>query len=407
MKDFDIDLKSDRISVLEEILLTSENENEKLEVINQLVRKKDDRAQLAILKALKDKSWRVREKSINSVRPSSIPGDTLISYLVNLIDDEFAKIREKAIQLLKEMAKKELLPYFLTKLNDESDLVRSIAIQAIGEIGYKEKFESFITQFHSETSMQIKHSLLEAIARIGDETTIDFLIEVLHNERENVELRSEAALALAKSGSSKAFTSIISILNNEIVENTEIAESGVITGFISFPPTKLKIGLIQSLAFINEERTVNFLIDLIREFQKESLLFPSIKNLPNLRGLEQMGDPARIILVIIRVLGLLGNKKVIPILLKSLNSVYDAVRLQSIAALFLFNNDSVNERLLSILTDKNEDSQFKMMMLAIMEQTDEEGLINLRNKSGNILPKRGWEIYKGRLAKNFGLSKRI
>ncbi|GAG76984.1 unnamed protein product, partial [marine sediment metagenome] len=171
MKHSDNDLNSDRISVLERVLLTSEHENEKLEAINQLVRKKDVRAQLAILKALKDKSWRVREKSINSIRPSSIPSETLTSYLVSLIDDEFPKVREKAIQLLKGMGKKELLPYFLTKLNDESELVRSTAIQAIGEIDYEEMLESFITQFRSETSTQIKHSLLQAITRIGDETT--------------------------------------------------------------------------------------------------------------------------------------------------------------------------------------------------------------------------------------------
>ena len=105
MKHFDNELKSDRISVLEDILLTSESENEKLEAINQLIRKSDDRAQLAILRALKDKSCHVREKAIVNVRPSGIPDEILTSCLVNLIDDEFPKIREKAIQLLKEMAR--------------------------------------------------------------------------------------------------------------------------------------------------------------------------------------------------------------------------------------------------------------------------------------------------------------
>ncbi|MBA7571186.1 hypothetical protein ES708_12944 [subsurface metagenome] len=94
MKHFDNELKSDRISVLEDILLTSESENEKLEAINQLIRKSDDRAQLAILKALEDKSWRVREKAIKNVRPSSIPDEIFTPCLVNLIDDEFPKITE-------------------------------------------------------------------------------------------------------------------------------------------------------------------------------------------------------------------------------------------------------------------------------------------------------------------------
>ena len=105
MKRFDKELNSDRISVLEGILLTSEIEDEKLEAVNQLIRKSDDRAQLAIMKALEDMSQRVREKAIQSVKASSIPEELFAPSLVKLLDDEFPKIREKAIQLLKEIAK--------------------------------------------------------------------------------------------------------------------------------------------------------------------------------------------------------------------------------------------------------------------------------------------------------------
>lgn len=398
----DIDLKSDRISILEKILLTSENENEKLEAINQLSRKSDNRAQIAILKALKDKSGSVRENAVNNLKPSSIPGETLIPYLLDLIDDEFPQIREKAIQLLKEMAREELLPYFLHKLNDESDLVRSIAIQAIGELDHKVLLESFIKQYQTETSFRIKRSLLQAISKIGEKTTIDFLIKILQNEREATELRYQAALALAKSGSPKAFPSITSVINKDI---TKISMS---TGFVSFPSSKLRIRLIESLAFINEERTVDFLIELCKlEFESKILSFPTLKDLQFIGGLEKLSDPARFILVIIRILGRLGNEKAIPFLFNCLNSVYDAVRLQCVAALFLFNNDSVNERLLLILADKSEERQFKMMMIAIMEHTDEEGLINLKNKSGKIIPNRGWETYRSTLARTFGLMKLI
>jgi hypothetical protein len=41
MKRFDKEFNSDRISVLEDILLTSESEDEKLEAINQLIRKSE------------------------------------------------------------------------------------------------------------------------------------------------------------------------------------------------------------------------------------------------------------------------------------------------------------------------------------------------------------------------------
>ena len=357
MKHFDNDLKSDRISVLEHILLTSESENEKLEAINQLTRKSDERAQLAILKALEDKSQYVREKAIQSVKSSIIPEEILAPSLVKLLDDEFPKIREKAIQLLKEMAREEFLPYFLNKLNDESDFVRATAIQAIGEIGHRGGFESLIKQFHSETSPLTKCSLLQNIARIRGETTIDFLITILRKESEMVEVRSEAALALVKSSSSKAFISISSLLNSETSLN-------------------LKLGLIQPLAFINEERTVDFLIELSKlEFQKENVSFPILS--PWSDEFKDLKDSAKIILTIIKTLGILGHKKAIPYLINTLNSAYNLIRLQSVAALFQFNDASLNERLISILRDKNEDLEFKEIMFAVMNKTNKESLTNL------------------------------
>ena len=360
MKEFDINFKSDRISVLEHVLLTSENENEKLEAINQLIRKSDDRAQLAILKALEDSFQRVREKAIQSIKLSSIPDEIFVPSLVKLLDDEFPKIREKAIQLLKEMAKEEFLPYFQNKLNDESDLVRAIAIQAIGKIGHRGGFESLITQFHSETSPLTKRSLLQNIARIGGETTINFLITILRNTNEMTEVRSEAALALAKSGSSKALNSITSVLN-------------------SAPSSYLKLRLIQPLAFIHEEKTVDFLIELFTdEFQKRNFQISSVKLLdPWNYEFKVLDDSAKIISTVIKTLGILGHKKAIPFLLNTLNSVYNLIRIQSVAALFQFNDVSINERLISIVSDKNEGHRFKEMMLAVMNKINKESLTNL------------------------------
>lgn len=361
MKEIDINFKSDRISVLERVLQTSENENEKLEAINQLKKKGDNRAQLLILKALEDRSWRVREKALNSIKLTSIPDETLVKYLVPLIDEEFPKVREKVIQLLKEMAKEELLPYFLNELNNESDLVRSTAIQAIGEIGYEKILESFIKQFQSETSELVKRSLLQAISSIGDETTINFLIKVLGNEHEIVELRTEAALTLAKSGSSNAFTLISSVLNTVTSIN-------------------LKVGLIHSLAFIYNEKTVDFLIELSKnEFQKENFHLSTKRPPVDLWYYEfrELTNSAKIILTVIKTLGILGHKKAIPYLLNKLNSVYNLIRLQSVAALYRFNDSSTNERLVLILKDKNEDRPFQEIMLVMMKKINKEKLKSL------------------------------
>ena len=180
------------------------------------------------------------------------------------------------------------------------------------------------------------------------------------NEHEIVELRSEAALTLAKSSSSNVFTLISSILNATTSIN-------------------LKVGLISSLAFIYDEKTVDFLIELSKnEFQKENFQLSKIK-LVNLWDYEfrDLTNSAKIILTVIKTLGMLGHKKAIPYLLNTLNSVYNLIRLQSVAALCRFNDSSINERLISILREKNEDRTFKEIMMSVMDEINREGLKNL------------------------------
>jgi len=48
-----------------------------------------------------------------------------------------------------------------------------------------------------------------------------------------------------------------------------------------------------------------------------------------------------------------------------------------VAALYRFNDSSINERLISILRDKNEDRTFKEIMLAMMNKINKERLKNL------------------------------
>lgn len=361
MKNSDSDLESDRISVLEKILLTSESEAEKIEAIVQLKGKSDDRAQLAIVRSLNDKSWRVRELAILNVSSSRVSDEILAPNLIKLLDDESPKIREKAIQLLKEIAKEEFLPYFLNKLNDNSDLVRAMAIQAIGDIGHKGIYESLITQFNSESSTLTKRASLQVIAKKRDETTVDFLIEVLQNESEAVEIRSDAALLLAKSGSMKAFILITSLIDSTI-------------------SIQLKLGLIKSLAAIHEEKTVDFLTELctgeLKEQEFQNSMKVALLNPLDYR-FKDLDDSAKVILTTIKILGLYCHKKALPYLLHTLDSVYTLIRLQSAVALFQFNDISINERLLSILRDKNEENQFIEILFEAMYKINKENYTNL------------------------------
>lgn len=137
--------------------------------------------------------------------------------------------------------------------------------------------------------------------------------------------------------------------------------------------------MIPPLAFIQDEKTVDFLIQLFKnEFQKGNFQISKLKLLdPWNYEFNHLDDSTKIILTIIKILGELGHKKAIPFLLNTLNSVYNLIRIQSVAALFKFNEVSINERLLSIIRDKNEDYQFKEMMLVVMYKINKESFTNL------------------------------
>ena len=138
------DIKMDRISVLEKKLLTSENENERLTAVTELKKIGKERARLALLKAYKDKSDRVRTIVIETIENAKdIENDILIPYLVKLLDDERNNIIERSIKTLGKIGNSGTLPYFLKKLIDPDELARAYAAEAIGKIGnvYKSFFK--------------------------------------------------------------------------------------------------------------------------------------------------------------------------------------------------------------------------------------------------------------------------
>jgi len=351
MKDFDINLKLDRVSVLEGVLLNSKHEDERLEAINQLKSIRDIRAQLALAKVLSDSSGKIRESSINSIKISEIPDDVIVPHLRRLINDQNASIRERALQLLKEIGREDFLPLFLDKLSDESDLVRNVAVQAIGEISNDKTLDTLIKQFQANVSPLIKCSILQNLSNFKSEKVKNFLASVLMNENESDEVRAEAALSLAKSTNLEAFPLILKMLNSN-------------------PSIQLKIGLIQSLAFINDEKVIEFLIELFEdEYQRKNyktLIIPPHRIHYMDLHFDDLDDSSKILVSIFKILGDLHNDIAIPFLLKMLNNVYHLIRIFSIAALSQFDDPIIDERFKSILNDQNENPWFKAFMRSLL-----------------------------------------
>ena len=208
------EVKMDRISVLEKKLLTSENENERLTAATELKKIGKEKARLALLKAYKDKSDKVRMKVIETIENSK--NIETIPYLLKLLDDESSKIRERSIKTLGKIGNSEILPYFLKKLIDPDEYVRVYAADAIGKFRDIKAVKYLILCLKKpERSLVVIQNIIWALGNIGDNSQLDLLIKWLKIDKESTDIRSEIALALSKIGGEKAFNALLEILNTE------------------------------------------------------------------------------------------------------------------------------------------------------------------------------------------------
>jgi HEAT repeat protein len=175
--------------------LKDEDSNVRENVAEALGEIGDARAVDALIEALRDEDSDVRIRVAEAL--GEIGDARAVEALIEALKDEDSYVRKNSIDVLVEIAKKDLgvVDKLINALKDEDSNVRENVAWALGEIGDSRAVEALIEALKDEDS-DVRESVAWALGAIGDARAVDSLIKTLKDDDNFV--RESARKALVK-----------------------------------------------------------------------------------------------------------------------------------------------------------------------------------------------------------------
>jgi len=160
-----------------------------VEVLNEIA---DPRSIKDLLEALGDDDWWVRARATDAL--AKIGGPKVVDAILKLINDENEDIRRAAIELLNSTRDERAVKKLIDATEDPDWWVRERAADALAEIGDSRALPALEKMLAGEA--RSIPTAIRGIARLGDESHVPRLLELVdHPERE---VQAEAIAAVAR-----------------------------------------------------------------------------------------------------------------------------------------------------------------------------------------------------------------
>jgi HEAT repeat protein len=162
----------------------------------------------ALLKAVDDKSRRVRLEAVYSIGVAGRPPlpDTAAAGLVTAVDHYDPAVRAGAARVLGRMQVKSAVDALIKALNDSNAQVRQAAMRALGDLREERAVEALTEQFKYYGRGEGASAALDALARIGHQSSVALFKSRLTDRDEY--LRRAAAEGLGRSGDTSELTAL-------------------------------------------------------------------------------------------------------------------------------------------------------------------------------------------------------
>jgi HEAT repeat protein/tRNA A-37 threonylcarbamoyl transferase component Bud32 len=180
----------DTIKFLVEVL-KDENEYARraaVEVLNVIGSPKDVKY---LLEVIADSDWWVRTRAADAL--GKIGGPKVVDAVLTLIKDENQDIRRAAIEILNQTKDERAVAQLIEATKDRDWWVSERAVDALAEIGSIKALPRFVEMLQGEPKSL--PTVVRAIARIGDQKSIEHLIPMLQRPENEVKLEAIAAIA--------------------------------------------------------------------------------------------------------------------------------------------------------------------------------------------------------------------
>ena len=315
-------------------------------------------------------------------------GKPAVPLLKPLLKDKDYDIRKFAIDLISEIKECDYAEELVTLLaEDPNPNVRAAAAKAISILDYREAIPRLIEALKDEE--WVCFSVLEALAAMNDETSVDPIISLL--ERSDESIRYAAIETLGSMGSSASSKALLTLLERaDAFEKAGIIKSlvriGITPSTADVPDVLLdmlqngdwndQMIALKGLCDLGEERAISLIIDLAGSLEpsepedEEKLIFIKdiLKNMEcNDALIGTLHDPnirykGRKIAV--EALGDLRCRKAVPQIIKLLENDFRDVRRAAAEALVEMSDTGEENTLIDAIDD--EDGHVRKQALAAL-----------------------------------------
>ncbi|KQC04968.1 MAG: hypothetical protein APR53_09170 [Methanoculleus sp. SDB] len=138
-------------------------------------------------------------------------GRPAVEGLIRALRNEDSEIKKAAAELLGEMREVAVDP-LMNALRDDNTFVRTVAARNLGKIGNERSIDALIEAMNTERNYRVRAVIAEALGYMGNRSSIDPLIVALRDRDEEVQMA--AAHSLGYIGDRRAIEPLIQALND-------------------------------------------------------------------------------------------------------------------------------------------------------------------------------------------------
>lgn len=190
--------------------------------VEELKNKPPDTAIPELLRAMEDRSWRIR-KLASEILIENFQIQGYINGLIQLLYiDDNAGARNSAIELLIRLGKKAT-PYLITAFNTDNRDVRKFIIDIFGETRDRRVIPLLLKALRDEDE-NVRASAVEHLGHMGETEVVDALIEILNSG--DIWTAFPAADALGRIGDRKAIPHLLKALSIKALREPVIGALG-------------------------------------------------------------------------------------------------------------------------------------------------------------------------------------
>ena len=209
--------------------LSADSEEIRYDVVRKLVEYRSINMLPLLIEALKDSSYRVREKSLEGI--CSFSQDAVFPKLEGFLrNDDNANLRSAAMEAFPRYGT-AATSYLLRLLNDPDHEVRMFSANILGEICDPSAVDDLINVLNDPDENVISASI-ESLGKIGDARAVGALINCLYQE---FWIQYPAIIALGEIGDPSAIEHLTSLLNDAMFREAVIESLGKIGDVSAIP----------------------------------------------------------------------------------------------------------------------------------------------------------------------------